>query len=133
MKDDNKQKDNNAKEKREHPFWFDSLTIIIIVVLAYLGWCAYLEHKTADSKVHITNSKITIEKSEDSSRYIVLNYENGKVTNDILASRVRDDKENKKVVCECAETGDIYIFAYPVSITDVTYTKDYIKWSKSQH
>lgn len=69
----------------------------------------------------------------DKSMYIVLNYENGRVAHDIIASSVRDDKERRQVVCECAETGEVYIFSYPVSITDVTYTKDYIEWSKSQH
>lgn len=70
--------------------------------------------------------------SDAKPRFIVLAYSNkGKITHNILCDEVRDDQEHKQVVCRCADTGELYIFPYPVMVKDVTYTADYINYNKT--
>ena len=67
---------------------------------------------------------------EDNGLYFVVDYKpNGAVRHQILCDSVRKDEDKKEVVVREWQTGEYYIFAYPVSITDVTYAKEYIKFT----
>lgn len=67
----------------------------------------------------------------DKSRYYVIDYDSDwKIKQKLFCSEVRKNDEKKEVVCTLARTGDIYILTYPVSIKDITYTDDYLKYIK---
>lgn len=65
-------------------------------------------------------------KNADKSRYIVISYDTkGVIGQQLFCSEVRKNDQKKEVVCIAADTGEVYILNYPVSIKDVTYTVDY--------
>lgn len=50
----------------------------------------------------------------------------------ILCDYVRKDSKKGELVCREWKTGEYYILAYPVSVYDVTTTKEYIKFTNTK-
>ena len=100
---------------------------LLIVVFSISGVTHYLlgcHNKYTDEIVGAEN--------RIKPRFVVLAYSpKGKITHDLLCDEVREDKEHGQVVCRCANSGDLYIFQYPVMIKDVTYTADFIEYNKN--
>lgn len=71
--------------------------------------------------------------SDDSGLFFVVSYKrNGAVDKQLLCDDVRKNPDKKELVCREWQTGEYYIFSYPVSITDVTLAKDYIKFTNTK-
>lgn len=96
-------------------------TFYFLITALISGLTTYfIFRKPAEDKSKCCDEKV---------RYIVISYDNKRFVNQTLfCSEVRYDKNKKEVVCTNAETNDVYIFSYPVSIKNVTYTVDYLEY-----
>ena len=66
----------------------------------------------------------------DEGLFFVVSYRNQESMNSkLLCDYVRKDSKKGELVCREWKTGEYYILAYPVSVYDVTLTKDYIKFT----
>lgn len=104
--------------------------IIGLIIVVIIGDRFYF-YKT----IHETDKQVELvaKLKEDNGLYFVVSYKvNGAIGHYILCDSVRQNNDKKEVVVREWQTGEYYIFSYPVSITDVTYTKDYIKFTNSK-
>lgn len=101
------------------------LAVIVILAAYNIAWDYFFHSKQPTEKLVESNAA-------HKPRFIVLAYsQKGKITHDILCDEVREDQVHKQVVCRCADTGELYIFPYPVMVKDVTYTADFINYNKT--
>lgn len=72
--------------------------------------------------------------NEKDGLFFVVSYNTAKGTIDkqVLCDYVRKNPEKHEVVCREWKTNEYYIFSYPVSMTDVTLAKDYIKFTNEK-
>ena len=70
---------------------------------------------------------------ETEGLYFVVSYKaGGSVGKQIICDYFRKDANKGEVVCREWKTNEYYIFSYPVSVTDVTLAKDYIKFTNEK-
>lgn len=104
--------------------WKEVIALISCVglILGFMSWLIY---------VMATNQPSHQQQNSDSdkARYIVVSYDHqGHVGQTLFCKEARKNEDKKEVVCTLAATDDIYILPYPVSIKNVTYTTDYLKY-----
>lgn len=74
-----------------------------------------------------SEEEIITSKKDDGLFFVVCYNPNGSINKEMLCDSVRKNSDKKELVCREWGTNETYIFSYPVSVTDVTYAKDYIK------
>lgn len=128
---------DELKEKIKHHWayllgsFIGGVIIGIVVILANKGASSF----TSEFQAQNWESEKLLELALKSDRglFFVVSYNsNGTVDKQIICSHVRKDPDLKEVVCEEYGTGDFYIFYYPVTITNVTLARDYIKLTNSK-
>lgn len=96
-----------------------------------IGFCIHSEwrlHNKLDD--HIANFENLEKLADKKGLFFVVAYKpNGAVNHQILADSVRKNSDKHEVVCREWKTGEVYIFKYPCSVTDVTLAQDYIKFT----
>lgn len=112
----------------------------LFAFLCFLAVCAYIFYGPDSVKDY--NDIPTGEKNQEllqmgmksnKGLFFVTSYTaDGKVDKQILCSHVRENEDLKEFVCEEYETGDFYLFYYPVSVTNVTFAKDYIRFTNTK-
>ena len=113
-------------------FWkYISWTTLLFGLM--IGFCIYNErrlHNKLDE--HIANFENLEKLSGKKGLFFVVTYKaNGAIKHQLLADSVRKNSDKHEIVVREWQTGETYIFPYPVSITDVTYAKDYINFTNS--
>ena len=103
-------------------------------VVCMLATLAFLFGILAMDKFYPADKLVEQEKFNPSEGlFYVVAYRGGsKINNEVLADYVRKDSNKGELVCREWKTGEYYIFPYPVSVYDVTLTKDYIKFTNEK-
>lgn len=72
--------------------------------------------------------------TEKEGLFFIVSYDKikGTINDQILCDYIRKDSERGEIVCREWKTNEYYIFSYPISVTDVTKTKDYIKFTNEK-
>lgn len=104
--------------------------IIGIVTIGWIVTTAINANKGIDTfKASIDNAEIL---AKGKQRFIVCNIDKkGKYNHTLLCDEVRKDDEKQTITAHCVETGEYYIFAYPCIVKDVTFTTDYIEYTRT--
>lgn len=98
--------------------WYTFKPLIFLTAMFFSGLITYFIFKKPVEKC-----------SEDKARYVVISYNNeGHINQTLFCSEARMNEKRGEVVCTDAETQEVYILSYPVSIKNVTYTTDYLKY-----